>query len=83
MEEVVRDISKDELKDNFNMGGNISQEIVKGQEYTIDILCDFNSKPIYIIPRKRLGVESGVSIKGVTVYDEQIIKYCKKNSSKT
>ena len=69
---------KDELKDNFNMGGNISQEIVKGQEYTIDILCDFNSKPIYIIPRKRLGVESGVSIKGVTVYDEQIIKYCKK-----
>lgn len=69
---------KDELKDNFNMGGNISQEIVKGQEYTIDILCDFNSKPIYIIPRKRLGVESGVSIKGATVYDEQIIKYCKK-----
>ncbi|WMJ78648.1 MULTISPECIES: ATP-grasp domain-containing protein [unclassified Sedimentibacter] len=68
---------KDKIKDNFNMEGNISQELVTGQEYTIDILCDFNSNPVYIIPRKRIGVESGVSVKGVTVYDEEIIEYCK------
>lgn len=69
---------KSEINNNFNMKGNISQKIVKGEEYTIDILCDFDSKPIYIIPRKRIGVESGVSVKGVTVFDEHIIKYCKK-----
>lgn len=68
---------KDEVRNNFNMRGNISQEIVKGEEYTIDVLCNFNSRPVYIIPRKRLGVESGVSVKGVTVYDENIINYCK------
>lgn len=69
---------KDELKDNFSLDGNISQEIVKGEEYTIDVLCDFESNPLYIIPRKRAGVESGVSVKGVTVYDDQIIDYCEK-----
>lgn len=69
---------KSELSSDFNMKGNISQKIVTGEEYTIDILCDFNSKPIYIIPRKRVGVESGVSVKGVTLYDEHIIKYCEK-----
>ena len=67
---------KDETPSNFNMEGYISQEIVEGEEYTIDILCDFDSKPIYIIPRKRLDVESGVSVKGITVFDAQIIKYC-------
>lgn len=68
---------KNSVDDKFNMKGNISQEIVAGEEYTIDILCDFNSNPIYIVPRKRVGVEFGVSVKGVTVYDEKIINYCK------
>ena len=70
-------VFKDKLPDNFSMDGKVSQEIVKGIEYTIDVLCDFNSKPIYIIPRKRLGVQSGLSVKGVTIYDEQIIRYCR------
>lgn len=69
---------RDDLTDTFNMAGNLSQQIVKGDEYTIDILCDFNSNPIYIIPRKRVGIASGASIKGVTVDDSLIISYCKK-----
>lgn len=63
---------------NFSMDGYISQELVKGDEYTIDILCDSNSNPIYIIPRIRIDVESGLSVRGVTVYDEEIICYSKK-----
>ncbi len=70
-------VYKDKLSDNFSMEGKISQEIVTGDEYTIDILCDFNSKPIYIVPRKRLGVTTGLSVKGVTIYDEKIVHYCK------
>ena len=69
---------KNEVGSNFDMTGNISQEIVDGDEYTIDILCNFESDPIYIIPRQRIGVESGVSVKGITVYDEEIISYCKR-----
>lgn len=69
---------KAEVKPDFKLEGYISQEIISGDEYTIDLLCDFNSTPIYIIPRKRVGVESGVSVKGQTIYDPIIIDYCRK-----
>lgn len=69
---------KDELKTGIRLEDYISQELVSGEEYTVDILCDFNSRPVYIIPRKRVGVESGVSVKGQTVYDPIIIDFCKK-----
>ena len=69
---------KEELKSDSYLEGYISQEIISGDEYTIDILCDFESDPVYIIPRKRVGVESGVSVKGKTIYDPIIIDYCRK-----
>ncbi|WP_055668135.1 ATP-grasp domain-containing protein [Desnuesiella massiliensis] len=69
---------RNNVEKSFDMDGYISQEIVNGQEYTIDVLCDLNSKPIYIIPRKRIGVESGVSVMGMTVFDEQMVGYVKK-----
>jgi carbamoyl-phosphate synthase large subunit len=66
---------KSEIKTSQSkMQGYISQEMVTGEEYTIDVLCDFNSNPIYIIPRKRLETESGVSVKGVTVYDGDMLE---------
>jgi len=62
----------------FDADNYISQQFIEGTEYTIDVLCDFNYKPIYIIPRERLKTESGVSVKGKTIYDEEIISYVKK-----
>jgi len=56
----------DSLDKNISMSGMISQEYVKGQEYTIDIFCDRDNKPIYIIPRKRLQVKDGKSVNGIT-----------------
>jgi carbamoyl-phosphate synthase large subunit len=69
---------KNELDEKFDMDGYISQELIDGDEYTIDVLCDFDSNPIYIIPRLRLNVESGVSVAGKTIYDKKIIEYTKK-----
>mgnify|MGYP000851934423 CR=1 FL=1 len=72
---------KSDIKDKINtINSNdyISQDFIQGEEYTIDVLCDFDSKPVYIIPRKRLDIESGVSIKSVTVYDKIIIDYVKR-----
>jgi len=69
---------KHNLPKNFIMDKYISQKIVKGEEYTIDVLCDFNSNPIYIIPRKRINTESGVSTIGKTTYNELLIKYVHK-----
>jgi len=54
----------------------VIQEFVKGDEYSIDVLSDLNGKPISIVPRLRIQVESGISMKGMIVADKKIIKYC-------
>lgn len=51
----------------------IFQQYIQGEEYTVDVLCDFQGKPIYIIPRKRLEVRSGEVSKSKTIHDELII----------
>lgn len=63
---------------NISMDGMISQELLEGQEYTIDVFCDNKSNPVYIIPRKRMQVKDGKSINGITIMHEGIIEYVKK-----
>jgi carbamoyl-phosphate synthase large subunit len=60
----------------------VIQELLVGTEYTVDIFSDLDGIPLSIIPRKRIQTESGVSIKGVTVYDKIIIDYCDKIARK-
>lgn len=61
-----------------NMEGRLSQEYIEGIEYTIDVLCDKDSKPIFIIPRRRMNVKDGKSTAGVVVNHPKIIDYVKK-----
>lgn len=56
----------------------ITQEFAEGTEYTVDTFADLEGNPLSIIPRIRLQVESGISVKGMTVYDEEIITHCQK-----
>ena len=56
----------------------IIQPFIEGTEYTVDIFCDFDSRPIYIIPRIRLRVRAGEVIKTKIVMDEKIIEECKR-----
>lgn len=56
----------------------IFQEFIDGIEYTIDTFADLDGRPLSIVPRIRLQVESGVSMRGKTVFDREIIGYCKK-----
>lgn len=58
-----------------DMQGCISQEIVTGEEFSVDALCDLDGNIIYIVPRKRLVVESGLSVKGQVVHDPLIEQY--------
>lgn len=58
-----------------DMEGKISQELVQGQEYTVDVFCAENGEPIYIVPRKRLKVVDGKSVNGETVKNEKITGY--------
>jgi len=64
-----------EENEDVNMDGNISQQFIRGTEYTVDVFCDFNNKPVYIVPRKRINVKEGKSTSGIAVKHSEIEKY--------
>lgn len=49
------------------------QEHVIGEELTVDILVNKERKPLAIVPRKRLEVKAGISVKGVIEMDKKKI----------
>ncbi|MCR5033314.1 MAG: ATP-grasp domain-containing protein [Lachnospiraceae bacterium] len=71
-EGIFRIHSPEELRNAFeeiNHSGReyIWQELVRGLEYTIDVLCDLDGEPVYIVPRRRVEVRSGEVVKSKTV----------------
>ena len=55
----------------------VLQEYVTGKEYTIDVLSDFSSRVIGIVPRQRVETKVGISYKGKTVDDPIMIEKAK------
>lgn len=56
----------------------IIQECIVGDEFTVDVFCDFENNPITIVPRKRLATRSGEISKGQVTKDREIIDDIKK-----
>jgi len=54
----------------------IIQEYINGDEYSVDVLADDSGNVLSVVPRLRIDVESGISVKGKTVYDREIIDHC-------
>lgn len=54
----------------------VVQPFVKGDEYTVDVFCDFDGRPITVVPRRRLAVRSGEVLKTRIDLDERIIREC-------
>ena len=52
----------------------IVQEYLEGPEYTIDILCGFDGRPLSIVPRERVVIRAGVIDRGRTVNDQRLIR---------
>lgn len=63
--------------EKVNMDGMISQEVLEGVEYTVDVFCSLNHEPIYIVPRKRIGIKEGKSTGGIVVDRSDIADYVK------
>lgn len=61
-----------------DMTGMISQELLLGKEYTVDVFCNINNDPVYIVPRLRQSVKDGKSTGGEVVYHQEIIDGIKK-----
>lgn len=56
----------------------IIQECIEGEEFSVDVFCDFENNPITIVPRKRLATRSGEISKGLVRKDREIIADIKK-----
>jgi carbamoyl-phosphate synthase large subunit len=53
----------------------IVQEFLPGEEYSIDVLADAAGRVIASVPRLRARVDSGVSVGGRTVKDEELSSF--------
>jgi len=51
----------------------VIQEFLTGAEYTIDMLCDFDGRPLSVVPRERVVIRSGVTDRGRTSGDRAMI----------
>lgn len=74
-------IFENNFQKSFSMINMISQEKIKGIEYTVDVFFTNDNKPLYIVPRERIAVKEGKSTKGLVVknhlIDEKIIEISK------
>lgn len=55
----------------------IVQPFVSGEEYTIDIFCDFEGRMLSVVPRRRLAVRAGEVLKTQICMDRTIIREAK------
>jgi len=55
----------------------IFEMYLKGEEFTVDILCDRNSEIVAASPRSRLLVKDGQTVMGATVQSVELIDYCR------
>lgn len=52
----------------------IIQSCVSGKEYTVDCFCDFEGKPITVVPRIRLATRGGEVLKGKLDRNKKVIE---------
>ncbi len=58
------------------------QEYVDGIEYTVDSISDFDGNVLAAVPRQRIVVKAGQSVKAKTVGDEDLVEYGKQIAEK-
>ena len=54
------------------------QQAIKGKEYTVDVLCDFDGNPLGGVVRERELTKSGVSYIGHTLHHPEMLEQAKK-----
>jgi carbamoyl-phosphate synthase large subunit len=64
-----------------NIEEPLFQEYVSGPEYTVDVLTDRDGTVLSVVPRERVGVESGKSVTGKTVADETLCAFSRQIAS--
>src|SRR5438093_11870848 len=60
----------------------IVQDHLVGKEFTVDVLSDFTGAVLSIVPRERLVIRAGVSDKGITRKNDEVIAFAKEVAEK-
>ena len=51
------------------------QTLCRGEEFSIDVFCDFDGRCLNAIPRTMIESKGGESIKGMTIKDSELIEH--------
>jgi carbamoyl-phosphate synthase large subunit len=51
----------------------VVQTYLDGPEFTLDLLCDFDGRPLSVVPRERVVIRAGVIDRGRTVRDRALM----------
>lgn len=70
---IVDGAMDEDLVRRVDSGEAFVQEVVEGAEYTVDVLCDRKGDPVYVVPRERVEVKSGVCTKGRITNNARLI----------
>lgn len=65
-------------KNRLEGDGYLAQEMIVGNEYTVDVLRNADGRFLATVPRLRVSTKSGMSIKGITVRDLTLIQLTQK-----
>ena len=60
----------------------IVQDELVGKEFTVDVLSDFESRVVSVVPRERLVIRAGVSDKGITRKNAEVVAFAKEVAEK-
>ena len=64
--------SEAELLELGTDDNRLVQDMLPGDEYSVDVFADLSGSVIAAVPRSRLRVDSGVSVAGATFHDEEL-----------
>ncbi len=70
-------ICEGEICPIYDIRDRFLQRFIEGEEYTIDVLADEDGNPVYIVPRKRIEVKSGIATKTLILEDKRMIEHVK------
>ena len=74
---ILTNTNGEEINKNLS-ASSFAQAYIKGDEYTVDVLCDKYGSPKNIIPRKRIAIRNGITYKCIIEKNELLINACKK-----
>jgi carbamoyl-phosphate synthase large subunit len=74
---IYRAADRDELAFflRYTAADSMVQAVCAGEEFSIDVFCDLDSRCLGAIPRTMIESKGGESIKGMTIKDEELMEH--------